>query len=62
MLVYRLTIWSNFEEDKDDDQPFELDYFSMEDALNAYYQYDNEVLLSGQKAYCIVGPVVVEVS
>ncbi|MBR2388080.1 MAG: hypothetical protein IKB02_04860 [Clostridia bacterium] len=62
MLVYRLTIWSNFEEDQEDEQPFELDYSSMEDALNAYYQYDNEVLLSGQKAYAVAGPTVVEVS
>ena len=62
MFVYRLIIWSNFEEDQEDEQPFELDYSSMEDALNAYNQYDNEILLSGQKAFFVVGPTVVEVS
>ena len=62
MLVYRLTIWSNFEEDQEDEQPFELDFCTLENALKAYHQYDNEVLLSGQKAYVVVGPVVVEVS
>lgn len=61
MRVYRLTIFSNFEEDALEEQPFYLDYSSMEDALNAFKQYSDEVLLSGQKAYGVCGPAVVEV-
>lgn len=61
MKVYRLTIFSNFEEDAHEEQPYFLDYSSMEDALNAFDQYSSELLLSGQKAYSVIGPDVVEV-
>lgn len=61
MKVYRLTIWSNFEEDQDSEQPYFLDYSFLDDALNAYDQYSSERLLSGQLAYCVCGPSVEEV-
>ena len=55
---YRITIWSHYEEDED--EPFTIDFISMEDALNAMRQYENELTLSGQKAYSVCGPDVVE--
>lgn len=61
MKVYRLTIWSNFEEDVDDEQPYFIDYSYMLDALNAKEQYSNQLLLSGQHAYFVCGPDIVEV-
>lgn len=61
MTVYRLTFWSNFEEDQDSEQPYIFDYSSMEDALNAYDQYSSECLLSGQHDYCVCGLSVEEV-
>lgn len=60
MKIYRLTIWSNFEEDQNSEQPYTVDYSSMEDALNAYEQYNQEILLSGQKAYGVCGPDIIE--
>lgn len=59
--VYRLTIWSFFEEDQGED-PYVIDYFSMEDALNAREQYSSELLLSGQHAYGVCGPDILEVN
>ena len=59
MKVYRLTVWSCYEED--DSDPYTVDYDSMPDALNAKEQYENELTLSGQHAYSIVGPDIIEV-
>lgn len=60
MKIYRLTIWSHFEEDQED-MPYTLDFSSMDSAFNAYNQYSEEILLSGQRAYSVVGPYVLEV-
>ena len=56
---YRITIWSNYEEDYND-EPYTIDYYSMDEALNAMYQYENELTLSGQKAYSVCGPEIIE--
>ena len=55
---YRLTIWSHYEEDEA--EPYTVDYDSMPDALNAKEQYENELTLSGQHAYSVCGPDVIE--
>ena len=56
---YRLTIWSHYEEDQA--EPYTVDYDSMPDALNAKEQYENELTLSDQHAYSVVGPDIIEV-
>ena len=58
MKVYRLTVWSYYEED--DADPYTVDYYSMPDALNAKEQYENELTLAGQHAYSVVGPDIIE--
>ena len=55
---YRLTVWSHYEEDGD--EPYTVDYNSMDEALNARYQYDNELTFYGSHAYSTCGPEVVE--
>ena len=55
---YRLTVYSNYEEDEA--EPYTVDYDTMPDALNAKEQYENELTLSGQHAYSVVGPDVIE--
>ena len=56
---YRLTVYSHYEEDEA--EPYTVDYDSMPDALNAKEQYENEVTLSGQQAYSVIGPDLIEV-
>lgn len=56
-VIYRLTVYSNYEEDSDD--PYTVDYNSMDEALNAKISYESELTLCGQHAYLVVGPDVV---
>lgn len=58
--IYRLVVCSHYEED--DDVPYIVDFDTMSDALNALDQYENELTLSGQHAYSVAGPLVMEVS
>lgn len=57
--VYRLTIWSHYEDDND--EPYTIDYNSMDEALNAMILYEDEVTLCGQHAYSVSYPEVLEV-
>lgn len=56
--IYRLTVYSHYEEDES--EPYTVDCDSMPDALNAKEQYENELTLSGQHAYSVVGPDIIE--
>ena len=55
--IYRFTVWSHYEEDSD--EPYTVDFNFIEDARNAYLQYDSELTLSGSRAYSVIGPDVV---
>ena len=58
--IYRLTVWSHYEEDSD--EPYTVDFDSMPDALNAKEGYESELTLSGQHAYSVCGPGVITLS
>ena len=57
--VYRLTVWSQYEEDGD--EPYYVDFDTKHEAFKQRYSYESELTMSGSRAYSVCGPDLVDV-